>query len=137
MELHRREGVPEHELNALAHVALARIGLRGVVAEVGAVKHSANDLTQGEEAHDGAVGESADEKALDVRLAAAAHPLAEGCGIGRWHHPASMECPTDPVQCNNLLPVAARRLAEVDPLTHVERIVEVRFWHAPSVAEQR
>ena len=101
------------------------------------MKHSANDLTQGEEADDGAIAESADQEALDVRLATAAHPLAESCGIGGWHHPAPMECPTDPVQGNDLLPVAARRLAEVDPFTHFERIFEISFWHAPSVAERR
>jgi hypothetical protein len=62
----------------------------GVIAEVGAVKHSADDLTHDEDADNSVVDEPADEKAFDIGLAASGHPPREGCCVGRWQHPSSM-----------------------------------------------
>jgi hypothetical protein len=128
----------EHEAHALRHVALLGVRLLRVIAEISAVKHPANDLAQDEDADNGPVEDPADEEALDVRLAAAAHPPGEGVRVGGWQHPALMERATQPVRGNNLRAVALRRLAEVDAFAHLERIFGIRFRHAvPTIAEPR
>ena len=135
---HPGKRVSEHQAHALGHVTLAFMGPTGVVAEVGAVEHTADNLAHGEDAEDGAVGEPADQEALDVRLATATHPRDEGSRIGGWHHPTPMECATGSVQRNDLLGVATRGLPQIDPFADLERISLIRFRHAgPSVAEPR
>src|ERR1700674_3725238 len=119
----------EHEAHALRHMALPGVRLLRVIAEVRAVKHSADDLAQDEDADDGVVDEPADEEAFDIGLAAAGHPPGEGFRVGVWQHPASMERATDPVRRNDLRPVALRRLAEVDAFTDLEGPFVIRFWH--------
>jgi hypothetical protein len=69
--------VPEHELQAIAHVASAREGRAGVIAEVGALKAAPKDLTQREDAGDRIVLKAADEERLDVRTTAALEPAIE------------------------------------------------------------
>ena len=56
----------EHQAHALGHITLAVMGPLGVVAEVGAVEHPEDDLAQGEDADNSAVGEPADQEALHV-----------------------------------------------------------------------
>src|SRR6202165_2710195 len=118
-----------HEAHALRHVALPGVRLLRVIAEVRAVKHSADDLAQDEDADDGVVDEPADEEAFDIGLAAAGHPPGEGFRVGGWQHPASMERATDPVRRNDLRPVALRRLAEGDAVAALEAPFLMRFRH--------
>jgi hypothetical protein len=126
----------EHQRHALRHVALTAGGLLGVVAEVGALKHSADDLTHDEDANKRIVDEPADEEAFDSGLAAASHPPGEGFRVGGRQHPASMESAAQPVRRHDLRAVGCRRLAEVDAVTNLESIL--RFGHAvPTIPEPR
>src|ERR1700737_5599356 len=117
----------EHEAHALRHVALPGVRLLRVIAEVRAVKHSADDLAQDEDADDGVVDEPADEEAFDIGLAAGGPPPGEGFRVGGWQHPASVERATAPVRRNDPRPVAPRRLAEVDAFTNLEGPFGTRF----------
>jgi len=138
VQCHAGKRVTEHQAHALRHVTLAVMGPLGVVAEVGAVEHPEDDLAEGEDADNRAVGEPADQEALNVWLATAAHPRDEGSRIGGWHHPAPMECSTGSVQRNDLGRVATRGLPQIDAFTDLEGISLIRFRHAgPSVAAPR
>lgn len=127
---HVPKDVPQHEPHALLHVALTRVRLLGVVAEVGAVEHPADDLAQDEDAKNCLVVGPAYEQAFDVGLAAAGHPPGERFRVGWWPHPASMQCATAPVRRNNLRAVAVRGLAEVAAFTQLEDFFAIRFSHA-------
>jgi hypothetical protein len=138
VQFHGRKGMSEHEAHALRHVALPMMRPLSVVAEVGGLEHSANDLAQHEDADNGIVEEPADEEAFDIRLAAAGHPPGEGFRVGGWQHPASMQRATQPVRRNDPRPVAPRRLAEVDAFTNLEGPFVIRFRHAvPTIPEPR
>ena len=112
-----------HELQPLPHVALAGIGLLGVVPEVGALKQAPHDLTEGKHAHGGVIIKPAYEEALHIRLAAAGHPLLECPGIGRRRDPAAMKRSAGTVPSHDLRLVAVRWLAEVDSFTNFEGIL--------------
>jgi hypothetical protein len=78
MQPHGREHVSEDELHALRHIALTDVGLLGVVAKVGALEHSADDLAENEDTKNRSVRDSADDEALHVWLAAAVDPAGKG-----------------------------------------------------------
>jgi hypothetical protein len=138
MQLHGHEGVPQYQLQALRHVALAVEWTDRMVAHVGALKQPPNDLTQGKDAGDRAIVEPADEETLHIRLPAPHHPLGESLRVGRRRHQAAMERAAGRVARNDLRLVAAGRFAQVDPFAYLEGICEVRLAHAePSLAEPR
>src|SRR4051794_27325837 len=68
---HRAERVPQHQLGALGHVALARVRRADGVAEVRAQERPAKDLAEVEEAEDAAVLAAAEQEQLEVVAAAA------------------------------------------------------------------
>ena len=138
MQLNGGEGVPQHQLEPFRHEPLPCIRLLGVIAEVGTLKQPPNDLTQGEDARDGAILEPAHEEALHIRLAAAHHPLGKGLCVGGRGYPAAMQCTAGGVPRDDLGLVTAGRFAQVDALAHLEGFSQVRFRHvAPIVAEPR
>jgi hypothetical protein len=138
MQLHGGESVPQNQLHAFTHVALAGERLLGVIAEVGALKEPANDLAQREHTGNRAVLEPANKEALHVRLPAAHHPLREGLHVGGRRYPAAMQCTAGGVSRHDLSPVAAGGFAQVDAFAHLKGIVEIRLAHAePSLAEPR
>ena len=138
MQPHGGEGVAQHELHALPHVALPGKRLLGVVAEVGALEEPPNDLTQREHADNCAVLAPANEEALHIRLPAAHHPLGEAVRVRRRGHPAAMQGSAGSVPRHDLHLVALGGLAQVDPFAHLERMLEIRLVHAePNLAERR
>jgi len=138
MQLHPGEGVAQHQLHALGHVALARERLLSVVTEVGTLKQPPNDLAQGKHAGDGAVLEPADEEALHVWFPAAHQPLGKGVGISRRGHPAAMQSSACRVPRHDFYLVAAGGFAQVDPFAYFEGMVVVSPRHVEtSFAEPR
>jgi hypothetical protein len=138
MQFHGDEGVPQHQLQTLRHVALPGIRLQGVVTQVGALKQPANDLTQGKDAGDRAILDPADEEALHIRLPAPHHPIGEGLRVGGRRHQAAMERAAGRVAHNDLRLVTAGGFAQVDPLAYLEGLSEVRLEHAePSLVVPR
>src|SRR3979411_924018 len=136
MQLHGRKRMSEHEAHALRHIALPGVRLLGVIAEISAVEHPANDLAQDEDADNGVVVRPADQQALNVWLAAAGHPRGEGFRVGRWPHPAAMERAAQPVRGNELPAVALLRPAEINALAELEGLLVIRFRHAvPTIPE--
>jgi hypothetical protein len=91
MQPHGREHMSQDKMHALRHVALTDVGLLGVVAKVGALEHSANDLAEDEDTGNRSIRKSAHEETLDVRLAAAIDPACKSRRIRRCHDPASMD----------------------------------------------
>ena len=116
--------------HAFRHVALPHVGLLGVIAEITALEHAANDLAQDEDADNRPVGKPANEEALDVWLPAAIHPPDEGRRVSWWQNPAAMDVATEPVRRNQLQAVAARRFAQVHTRTDLEGALRIRAGHA-------
>jgi hypothetical protein len=138
MQFHGGERVPQHQLHALDHVALAGKRLLGVVAEVGALKEPPNDLAERKHAGNRAVLEPANEEALHIRLAAAHHPLREAARVSRRGHPAAMQRSAGSVSRHDLHLVAVGGFTQVDSFADFEGMVEIRLAHAePSLAEPR
>jgi hypothetical protein len=138
VQLHHHEGVSQHQLHALPHVALAGKRLLGIIPEVRALKEPPNDLTQGEHAGNRAILEAAHEEALHIRLSAPHHPFGVGARVSRRGHPAAMQRSAGSVPRYDLRLVAVGRFAQVDPLTHFEGMLEIRLAHVePSLAEPR
>jgi hypothetical protein len=77
VQAHGRERLSKHQAHGFGHVTLLGVGPERVIAEVGALEHSTDDLAQDEDPHDCLVGGPADKEALDVGLAAAGHPFGE------------------------------------------------------------
>ena len=83
------ERVAQHELDALAHVALAGERLADRVAEVRALQQPAGDLGEVEEAEDRVVLEPADEHRLEVGAARVGEVGGEPLLVGRARSPTA------------------------------------------------
>jgi hypothetical protein len=138
MEPHGDKGMPQHELQALRHVALAVERTLGVVPHVCALKEAADNLVQHENADDRSVLDPADKEAVHPWLPLPFHPLGEGRVIGRWRDPATMDRTTRKIPRDELFLVPPGWLAQVDAFADFEGVFEIRLAHVePNFAKPR
>jgi len=130
--------MPQHELQAFGHVALAVERTLRVVPHVGALEEAANNLVQHKDADDRSVLDPADEEAFDPWLPQPLYPFVEGFGFGRWRDPTTMDQLARSISRDYLCLIPPGWLAQVDAFSDFECAFEARLAHAvPSSVEPR
>src|ERR1700680_2703898 len=114
MQAQVQEGVPQQQLHALGHVALASVGSADVIAEISALQRAAHDLAEAEDAEDGAAAGAAGEQRQRVRAPRSRQEHLEGDAVQRRRHPGMVQATAGAHQRHQLRLVARRRLSQVD-----------------------
>jgi hypothetical protein len=102
MQAELPKSVPEHEAEAFAHVALAGEWRADVIAEVGALKGAARDLTEFDGAEEGLIQATTEEKPDKVGASTPREVVRELGGRSGWRDPGVMDDATLPVQREEL-----------------------------------
>jgi hypothetical protein len=123
VQLHRGEGMPQDELHGFAHVSLSREWLLDVVAHVGTLKKPSNDLTQDEDADDGAILLPANEKGLRRWIRRPSQPGGEATLVGWRRHPGAMQPAAPPVGFDDRRRISRGGLAKVNPPADLQRVL--------------
>src|SRR5207302_947074 len=114
MELKAAEGVAQKELHPFGHVAPAFVRAAPAISEISVLKPAAEDLAQVEDADDGVVFDSTDEKPLIVVPAAAPDVDQESGAGGRRKDPGSVEPAAVADEGQKLVGLAGDRRPQID-----------------------